>query len=191
MAKPTEISPEEAALILGVHSRTIRNLLKRQEIKGVKVNGRWYIDRASLKPIEEAESCGKATEMLSAAFPQLSAFARGPRKLAPYRLFCYATQHLQWSLNIPEETAHRLHQLKMSVLEHFGAGFYSYGPEKRCRYVAARSSLGAIIGLLEPYHSQPEVAKIISFLENECIHAAASLIRKIERGKEQKKVQRD
>jgi hypothetical protein len=51
----------------------------------------------------------------------------------------------------------------------------------------ARSALGAIIGLLDPYQSQADVGRIVSFIETECIGAAASLIRKIEREKDRKK----
>lgn len=190
MPKAIEISPEDAAACLGVHPRTIRNLIKRQEIKATKVNGRWYVDKASVDAAQQR----RAPEPRQAAAtatpaPTLSAPQRGPRTLAPYRLCCHAFAQFNWTLEMPAAAAQRVEELKLSVLEHLAAGFYSYGQEKRYRYIAARSALGGIIGLLDPYLCQAEVGKIVSFIETECIGATASLIRKIERGKGQKKDQ--
>jgi excisionase family DNA binding protein len=188
MAQPIEISPEEAATCLGVHPRTIRNLIKRKEIRGIKVNGRWYLDKASVEAARDirggiANSQSTALCAASPARPNKP----GPMALAPYRLSCHAFDTFAWNTNLPEAAATRIETLKLAVLEHFGAGFYSYGAEKRQRYIAARSALGAIVGLLSPYHSHGDVGKMISFLESECIGATASLIRKIEREKDRKK----
>ncbi len=182
--KHEEISPEDAASLLGVHPRTIRNLIKRQEIKAVKVNGRWYVDKESVHSQRRSRTSDSA-ESTQQATP--TAPLRGPRTLAPYRLCCHAFEQFNWTLDIPVATSQRIEQLKLSVLEHFGAGFFSYGPEKRFRYISARSALGSIVGLLDPYHSQPNIGKIIGFIESECISATASLIRKIERDKDRKK----
>jgi excisionase family DNA binding protein len=43
-----EVSVDEAALVLGLHSRTIRNLIVRREIKTCKVKGRQYVDQSSI-----------------------------------------------------------------------------------------------------------------------------------------------
>jgi excisionase family DNA binding protein len=186
MSQPVEISPEDAATLLGVHPRTIRNLIKRQQVKATKVSGRWYIDKASVEAARDSRIVATThpapSTVVNAPTPQ-----RGPRALAPYRLSCHAFEQFNWTLDIPEATALRVGQLKLAVLEHFGAGFYSYGHEKRHRYIAARSALGAIVGLLDPYQSQADVGRIVSFLETECIGATASLIRKIEREKDRKK----
>lgn len=186
MSQPVEISPEDAAALLGVHPRTIRNLIKRQQVKATKVSGRWYVDKASVEAARESRIVA-TTHPAPPTVVSPPTRPRGPRSLAPYRLSCHAFEQFNWTLDIPAEAATRVSQLKLGVLEHYGAGFYSYGQEKRQRYIAARSALGAIIGLLDPYQSQADVGRIVSFIETECIGAAASLIRKIEREKGRKK----
>ena len=82
--KNEEISAEEAAILLDLHPRTIRNLIQKRELQALKVKGRWYLDKASVMalkdngvPLSEPHERAVTTQSLS---------LRGPHRLAAYRL---------------------------------------------------------------------------------------------------------
>lgn len=110
---------------------------------------------------------------------------QGPRALAPYRLSCHLFLEMNWDFDIPPPLLERVKQLQAVILEALGSGFYSYGFEKKRHYLQARSAMGGIIGLLHPYRYHqdigPKLRPHLDFLEEECLQAVASLIRKIER----------
>jgi excisionase family DNA binding protein len=55
MAKPIYISTEQAAVLLGVSARWVRELIKRGELEGEKIGDRVLaVDMASVKRLEEA-----------------------------------------------------------------------------------------------------------------------------------------
>jgi excisionase family DNA binding protein len=62
--KNVEISLEQAAILLELHTRTIRNLIQRRELKACKVKGRWYLDKASVMALKD-----KALPFLAMAEP--------------------------------------------------------------------------------------------------------------------------
>jgi excisionase family DNA binding protein len=71
MSQPVEISPEDAATLLGVHPRTIRNLIKRQQVRATKVSGRWYVDKASVEAaISAALAAGQTVCEIVVPFSQ-------------------------------------------------------------------------------------------------------------------------
>ena len=92
---------------------------------------------------------------------------------------------MNWDFDIPPPLLERVKQLQAVILEALGSGFYSYGFEKKRHYLQARSAMGGIIGLLHPYRYHqdigPKLRPHLDFLEEECLQAVASLIRKIER----------
>ncbi len=47
--------PEEAAVILGFDSNTIRRWLREGQIKGIKVTGQWRIKESELQRIHQGE----------------------------------------------------------------------------------------------------------------------------------------
>ncbi len=179
-----EISPEDAALRLGVHPRTIRNFIKRGTLKAVKVNNKWYVDLKSVDALltqpKAPEGVGSDRSSRYSMEPQVD---QGPRVLAPYRLSCHLFLEMNWDLDLPQML--RVKQLQSVILEALGSGFYSYGFEKKRHYLQARSAMGGIIGLLHPYRYHqdigPKLRPLLDFLEEECLQAIASLIRKIER----------
>ena len=171
-----EISPEEAAGLLAISARSIRYLISEQKIRATKVNGRWFVDYASVLSYRDREVTIKQP---------YDADQRGPRTLAPYRLFLHATETLDFhSGHVALDS--RVSQLKMRVLETLGAGFYSYGEEKKFQYRAARAMIGRILGLLYPYKDKSAgLLRVTQFLEEECIPSLASLSRKLENKKPQ------
>jgi excisionase family DNA binding protein len=173
--KGAEISPEEAAVLLGVHPRTVRNLISRKKVVAAKVNGKWYIDKASVLNLAPGEA--------DAALPKIPPKSHiGPRILAPYRLCLHAFEQFDWQFEAPAHVQARIPLLQLAVLENLGAGFYAYGDEKKRHYRAARAALGGLLGIIHPYRDKNAgVSKAIEFLEEECVSATASLIRKLER----------
>ena len=175
--KNEEISAEEAAILLDLHPRTIRNLIQRRELKALKVKGRWYLDKASVMalkdngvPLSEPHERAVTTQSLS---------LRGPHRLAAYRLCLHGYSLLPDLDLLDTETRKRCQHLQLQVLEHLGAGFYSYGMEKEFSYVRSRASLGSLLAIL--FSSQKsEFDRANDFLESECIRAISSLIRKMQ-----------
>ena len=119
-----EVSPEEAAKILGVDPRTVRNFIKRGQLKAKKVNGCWFIDSESLEALKEF----KASSPSSKNVPRI---LTGPNILAPYRLFLYAFSQFNWQFDLPEKERNRIEDLRISTQENLAAGFYSYDSEKK------------------------------------------------------------
>ncbi len=172
--KDREISPEDAAALLGVHPRTIRNLLTKKAIIGLKVGGRWFIDRQSVERYKEEQNGPSGAKAPS------SSSLLGPRVLAPYRLCLHAFELFPWASGNASVDL-RVISLQHSILENLGAGFYSYGAEKKLQYTYARSAIGSLIGLVHPYREKVEaISKAIVYLEEECVPAVTSLLRKIE-----------
>jgi excisionase family DNA binding protein len=135
-----QISPEEAATLHGVSTRTIRYLISDQKIRTKKVGRSWFVDHESVisyrdKDAEQAQSS-----------PQDK---RDPKGIAAYQLFLDAVETPDLK---PGEIQldSRVDDLKLRILEAQGAGFFSYGEEKRFPYQAARSMMGGILGFLYP-----------------------------------------
>ncbi|MBC7531007.1 MAG: helix-turn-helix domain-containing protein [Oligoflexus sp.] len=74
--KNEEISAEEAAILLDLHPRTIRNLIQRREIKASKVKGRWYLDKASVMALKDKDT--PLSEPREPAVTAQSLSLRGP-----------------------------------------------------------------------------------------------------------------
>ncbi len=164
--RATEISPEEAATLLGVSTRTIRYLISDQKIRATKVGGRWFVDHESVISYRDKDAAQAQSS------PQDK---RGPKGIAPYRLFLHAVETLDFkSGEILLDD--RVNDLKLRILEALGAGFFSYGEEKRFQYQAARSMMGGILGLLYPYRNKSlGLHKTLEFIEDDCIPSLASL----------------
>jgi len=62
---PKQISTTKAAEILGVSERHIRRLCKGKTLKGVKLGGTWYVDRASVLAFDESLTHGKLGQQMS------------------------------------------------------------------------------------------------------------------------------
>ncbi len=105
----------------------------------------------------------------------------GPFILAAYRLCSHAFYDLDWDLKLPQLVADRIALNKCYVLEQLGAGFYSYGHDKKIRYAVARQSLGSLLRLLYPFKGDEKIAKLVRFIEAECISAMVFLIRKLDK----------
>jgi excisionase family DNA binding protein len=176
--KGAEISPEEAATLLGLSTRAIRYLIEEKKLQATKVSGRWFIDQASVLAHKERGQSQKPD-----APRARSSVPTGPRALAPYRLCLHAFE-LMSDTSGHDAVDQRVSQLKLQVLEQLGAGYYSYGDTKKQQYIEARASIGSILGLLYPLREQfASMSKTLSFLEEECIPAIASLLRKLEHKK--------
>lgn len=170
-----EISPEEAAALLAISPRAIRYLISSQKIRAKKVSGRWFALHASVLSYRDDQ----AVPEMAAANDQ-----RGPRAIAPYRLFLQAARTLDFQSG-QNELDRRVAELKLHILEALGAGFYSYGGEKKYQYQAARAMMGGILGLLYPYREQsPKLRQTLQFLEEDCIPSLASLSRKLDSKKQ-------
>ena len=72
-----ELTAEDAAKVLKVHSRTIRNMIAKKEIRGKKVGGKWFVDKSSLKKWQTEPKRSNAANPNNRAFNDL-------RKLAAY-----------------------------------------------------------------------------------------------------------
>ena len=134
-----ELSPQQAAEVLGVHPRTIRNMIANKQLEAIKVNRKWYIKSQSVARVREVDS--KIVE------PKHKKYEKGPKNLAAFRLCLHAFDSFDLSLN-GEEIDMRIKARQLDVIENLGSGYYSYGGEKLRYYRRARASLGAIIGLL-------------------------------------------
>lgn len=167
---PLEVTPEEAAKTLGVHPRTVRNMIKNKQLDATKVNRKWYIKRQSVINAKGSEQPN----------PKQKTYGKGPRDLAAYRLCLHAFEHFDLQVGI-EDVDLRIKKRQWDIIEYLGAGFFSYGTEKIRHYRQARASLGALLGLI--HATDPEskaMKKALEFLELECNAAMGSLLRKFE-----------
>ncbi len=171
----TELTAEDAAKVLKVHSRTIRNMIAKKEIRGKKVGGKWFVDKNSLKKLQEESK-------RSYTIPPSNKAANDLRNLAAYRLCVHAFEAFNWTHQNPMLAAH-LEEQRIKVIGEIGAGFYSYGKYKNECYVKARYSLGSIVALLGAYPEE-SLLKAKEFIESECLPAIGNLIRKLEKNKE-------
>lgn len=187
-----ELGVGEAAATLNVSERTVINFIRTRRIQALKVGKRWFMDRASLEAFRSryrfgSEAAGPPQDDVAAPAATVVAPRReragqdrpdvGLHRLACYRLAIQAFSMPNFGALKPED---QLSQLKASVLEALGAGYYSYGHSKLDLYVTARAHLGAILGLLE---CSPEVTAAwsaeVSFLQRELLPAMGALIRRI------------
>lgn len=208
-----ETTVDEAALELGVTTRSILNYIKLREIDALKVGKLWFINKASLDAFKQkhgftshanAAVNDTDTELKSetpSAKPEKFSKTRGPnlkrekREIYPVhslRLFQIAHETLH-SLNVqtllPQDRPD-LHRkfltLKMEALEFLGAGFYAFGSRnKALLYGRSREKVGGMLSLAYFYqHEQNKTAKEILKIEEELMPAFSSLIRKIEKKNE-------
>lgn len=170
-----ELTAEDAAKVLKVHSRTIRNMIAKKEIRGKKVGGKWFVDKSSLKKWQAEPKPSNTDNLSNRAFNDL-------RRLAAYRLCVHAFETFNWIHQNPALSAH-LEEQRIKVISEIGAGFYSYGKYKNECYVKARYSLGSIVALLGAFPEE-SLSKAKEFIESECLPAIGNLIRKLEKNKE-------
>ena len=170
-----ELTAEDAANMLKVHSRTIRNMIAKKEIRGKKVGGKWFVDKSSLKKWQTEPGPGNTAKPSNKAPNDL-------RRLAAYRLCVHAFEAFNWSHKNPGLSAY-LENQRITVISEIGAGFYSFGKYKNECYVKARYSLGSIVALLEAFPEE-SLTKAKEFIGSECLSAMGNLIRKLEKNRE-------
>lgn len=204
-----ETTVDEAALELGVTTRSILNYIKLREIDALKVGKSWFINKASLDafkqkhgftsqtntPASDAEVETVPTSSKPEKFSKSRGLKKEKREIYPVhslRLFQIAHETLH-SLNVqtllPQDRPD-LHRkfltLKMEALEFLGAGFYAFGSRnKALLYGRSREKVGGMLSLA--YFYQPEqnkASKEILKIEEELMPAFSSLIRKIEKKNE-------
>ena len=168
-SKQKELTADEAAQVLRVHPRTIRNMIARKEIRGKKVGSRWFVDKNSLSGLDNKTKSSK---------PVKTSSEKSLRQLAVYRLCVHAFQTFTWTHG-NAQIAKFLEEHKIKVISEIGAGYYSYGKYKNECYVRARYYLGSIVALLEAF-PEDSLIKAREFIELECLPAFGNLIRKIE-----------
>ncbi len=100
-----------------------------------------------------------------------------------YQIACNAFILDGWQRSASDDGDQRVRELKSTVLENLGAGFYSYENSEKARYYnQARAALGAIVALLSSSHiKRDQWSREISILESQVIPACSALIRKIEK----------
>ncbi|MCX6106553.1 MAG: helix-turn-helix domain-containing protein [Proteobacteria bacterium] len=104
------------------------------------------------------------------------------KDLACYRLALVAFERPLWQRAEGNPHAERLASLRLQILEHLGAGYYSFGPGKHHHYNCARSLVGSALALI--YSDDQVMVRFpddVAYLEQELLVAFASLLRKIER----------
>jgi len=104
------------------------------------------------------------------------------KDLACYKLALSAFRRPLWQGEEGNPYAQRLTSLRLQILEHLGAGYYSFGSGKHHHYNCARGLVGSALALI---YSNDEVmgrfADDVAYLEQELLVAFGSLLRKIER----------
>ena len=183
IGKPIEVSVEQAASILGTTSRTVLNYIGSKQIKATKVGKSWFVDSASLESFAGEKKRG-CTDSGDKEYPRRSrrSDAKNVTALACYRLSIEAFSMPMW--NSPESIQYtqRLSDIKFKVLEHLGAGYYSFGASKRQHYDSARGLIGSAVALLYSDKAVSDKWKDdLYFLENDLLMAFTCLLRKIER----------
>ena len=168
-AAQKEITAEEAAKLLKISPRTVRNMIAKKNLKGRKVGGRWFVEKSSIFAMEHQAEPAK---------PRKTASAKGLRQLAAYRLFEHVCQNFTWE-HPNSRVAALLEEQRLKVISELGAGYYSYGKYKNQCYIEARYSLGAMLAVLEAFPDDG-LTKAREFIELECLPALGSLIKKIE-----------
>ena len=191
---PEEIGLGEAAALLKVSEKTVRNYIKLRKIQAVKVAKNWYVDRVSLTsfmatqipdllsaeiptsqqgPVPAANAAGRVA-------PPVANDGAAVHNLACYRLFLAAVEQFTWD---QEESGLQqfLNSKCRDVIAHLGSGYYAFGHAKRSHYEVARAGIGGMISVLaaEPalYQRHQKAAK---FLERDVLPAFAALMRKLE-----------
>jgi excisionase family DNA binding protein len=178
-----EVSVEQAASILGTTSRTVLNYISLKQIKATKVGKSWFIDRASLEYFAGEKKKGHY-EVNSKEYPRRSrrSDAKNVTALACYRLSVEAFSMPVWQSSEGATYSQRLIDIKFKVLEHLGAGYYSFGTSKRQHYDIARGLIGSAVALLYSDKTASDMWKEdLYFLENDLLMAFTCLLRKIER----------
>lgn len=178
-----EVSVEQAASILGTTSRTVLNYISLKQIKATKVGKSWFIDRASLESFAGEKKKGHV-EVDNKEYPRRSrrSDAKNVTALACYRLSVEAFSMPVWEPSESNPYSHRLLEIKFKVLEHLGAGYYSFGSGKRQHYDIARGLVGSSVALIYSDRASADTWKEdLYFLENDLLMAFTCLLRKIER----------
>jgi len=104
------------------------------------------------------------------------------KDLACYRLALAAFQRPLWQSADANPFAERLNVVRLQILEHLGAGYYSFGPGKHHHYNSARGLIGSALALI--YSDELAMGRFaddVAYLEQELLGAFAALLRKIER----------
>ena len=167
---PLELTAEDAGKALSLSSKTIRNLIHRNVLKGKKVGGKWFVERKSVLDYRAYETKNHPTSAPS--------HLHGPRKLAVYRLCLHVFETFPWHHSLPE-VQEALQAKKLRVIGELGAGFYHFGKRKQHHYKNARSALGSMVAFLDAY-PEKHLEKARLFMEEECLPAMGSLLRKLE-----------
>ena len=183
---PEEVGLSEAAGLLGVSEKTIRNYIKLKKLKAVKVAKSWYIDKASLLAIgDHISPSAEAKPMPAAAARDEGQGTAGGtaaiHKLACYRLFLNASERFEYS-NEADGLAEFFKGQCRDTLAYLGAGYYAYGRNKKSYYEMARGAIGKIIAVLAAdaalYQRHYKTAQN---LEHDVLPAFGALMRKLDR----------
>lgn len=172
--KVIEVSPDEAAEMLGLSTRTVRNLISRRVLKAKKVSGKWFIRKDSVDAHLESQPEKEQQESKPSRRFMLE-------DLSSWRLCLQVFDKMEDSQS-NDLLIQRLSSLKIDVLQSIAGGFYSFGEQKLRCYQEAKKSVGSIVGLSKAYRERLQISdRDLDFLEKECIPSLGNLIRKMEK----------
>jgi len=203
--KKREISAAQAAEILDVSDRYIREALSSGKIRGKKVGHKWFIDEASLlgyrdSRLPEVPEVNAEVPEVNAEVPEvisgttsdkgsgnkskpLYAYEKStgtPENLVCFQLAKTAFEMPGWQNRM--QLHGRLKLVEEVVFGSLGAGYHSFGRKKHEYYALARAELGAALGLI---YRSVEAKKIweneVAFIETKLLPAFASLIKRVEK----------
>jgi hypothetical protein len=184
-----EIDAQEAAKILGVSERMIRLYLDEKRLKGLKIAGKWFIEKASVESLRRAKllpaglvetsASGSAAEVPSEVSAEVKRRVGTPTRLSAFRLF--NQWHKENKEDVTDLLKGRLLDLRLEAFAEMGAGYFSYGPAKAEHYQKARAAVGSIIGLLESLDANEQEKRGVAFLRDEIMPSFSSLLRMLDR----------
>jgi|GEM_PF-6444613 len=157
-----ELSIEDVAARLGVSERSIVNYLRTRRIEGIKVGKKWFINAASVDAF--IIRYGFSAEAPQSPLPEtLSKPSRQEYSTLPqlhlFQLCREVFASCDWEQGLSSHAQDRIRNLKNRVLEEIGAGFHSFGVQRKSHhYNTARAQIGAMLAIL---HSQEKSAQNI------------------------------
>lgn len=141
-----------------------------------------FIIRYGFSP-EAPQSPSLGSEVLKEPRETLPQYSTLPQ-LHLFQLCREAFASCDWEQGLSAQAQDRIQNLKSRVLEEIGAGFHSFGVQRKSHhYNTARALIGAMLAILHSQEGSVQIMPTILLLEKKLLPAFSALLKKIEKRK--------